>query len=158
MTDHFTNMDSLWLQMLSDRLRENPAMEDELGYVSLNLDEVFARLRSIAQNLQSLDERNQVLSSNRSYADGYAAAEAAMRRRSNVLVNPEGEDVHGASILDQINRRVAEGNLKKIALGERALEDKPHEFNAPVRRKPQAAKPKAAVPSVDLDLSFLGDL
>lgn len=143
MTNHFTNMDSLWLQMLADSY----TLGDE------DQGSIRNRLMVIAQNLQRMDELNQTLSNNRSYADGYAAAEAAMRRRSNVLVNPEGEDERGASLLAQINKRVAEGNLKRIALGERALEDKPHEFNARVRKAP--AKPK---PAIDLDLSFLGDL
>lgn len=137
----FTNIDALYLSQLADTFERDDAA-------------TCARLRRIAQNLQSLDERVQVLSNlPTDYAAGYAAAEAAMRRRSNILSNPEGEDAKGESILEQINRRVAEGNLKRIALGERALDDRPHEFNAP-RRK--AAK--SSVPPVDLDLSFLGDL
>lgn len=149
MSNHFTNMDSLWLQMLRGMVNTGEVMV--AGNEKAN--EIMTRLDAIAGNLQRMDEANQILSNNRTYEQGYAAAEAAMRRRSNILPNPEGEDEHGKSILEQINKRVAEGNLKKIALGERALEDKPHEFNARVR----TAKPKAK-PTIDLDLSFLGDL
>lgn len=136
-----TNLDALWLRQLSDEFARDDSS-------------VAARLLRIADNLQRLDEQNALLKQNQSFEAGVAAAEARMRARSNLLpANPEGEDAEGASLLDQINRRVAEGNVRRIAAGERALEDKPHLFNAPRRRQ---AKPKT--PTIDLDLDFLGDL
>ncbi len=142
----FTNMDSLWLVALADSF--SPNLEDEAP--------IHARLLAIAENIQGLDEKNQnLINATDGYAQGYAAAEAAMRRRSNILSNPEGEDATGKAILDQINRRVAENNVKRIPLGERALDDKPHEFNGPRKRAAPVSKP---LPKVDLDLDFLEDL
>jgi hypothetical protein len=142
----FTNIDSLYLVQLAD--------DFDVHYPDEAL--IANRLLAIAENLQSLDERNMALmTASGGYAQGVADAEARIRRRSNVLTNPEGEDAKGASILEQINRRVAEGNLKKIAMGERALDDAPDKFNAPRRKAP--AKPQA-VPDVSLDLDFLRDL
>lgn len=149
MHQRFTNMDAMWLAALADTADQLANHgESILAEADIN------RLRAIANNLQSLDERNQnLMNATGGYAQGVADAEARMRRRSNVLANPEGEDAMGKTILEQINRRVAEGNVKKIALGERALEDAPDKFNAPLR------KPKAkAVPKIELDLDFLGDL
>lgn len=142
----FTNLDAMWLAMHAEGF--DPASPEE--------NEIAARLLRIAENLQSLDERNAILvEATGGYEQGYAAAQAAMRRRSNVLVNPEGEDAEGATILAQINRKVAQGNVKRVPLGERALDDKPHEFNGP--RKPRE-KPIGAVPAIELDLGFLGEL
>lgn len=143
----FTNIDAMWLAQLAEGF--SPAQPDEAA--------IHARLLRIASNVQGLDERNQMLShtGDNTYAAGYAAAEARMRRRSNVLANPEGEDETGKSILDQINRRVAENNVKRYAVGERALEDKPHMFNGPMRRAPAKAK---ATPKIDLDLDFLNGI
>lgn len=146
MPRQFTNIDALYLISLADTFTGD---EDQ--------DAIASRLRTIAENIQSLDERNMnLIGATDGYAQGYAAAEAAMRRRSNILTNPEGEDERGKTILEQINRRVAEGNVKKIALGERALDDAPDKFNAPRRTAP--AKPKAAVPAINLDLDFLKEL
>lgn len=141
----FTNMDAMWLSAFADDLDSEWGVDNK---------EKSSRLRAIANNIQSLDERNQnLMNATGGYAQGVADAEARMRRRSNVLANPEGEDAMGKTILEQINRRVAEGNVKKIALGERALDDAPDKFNAPLR------KPKAKpVPKIELDLDFLGDL
>lgn len=139
MKDHFTNMDALWLSQLADSFRGEPEE---------------ARLRLIAQHLQSMDEKLCVLQANRTYDQGWADAHRSIMARSNIIAdNPAGEDAIGAQIIKQINSLEAQGKVKRIALGERALEDKPDKFNAPIRRP----KPKA-VPSVDLDLSFLGDL
>lgn len=154
MPDTFTNLDAMWLQQLADRTAQGDS-----SVVLAN--GVEARLRLIAQHLQSMDERLAVLQGNQSFAQGYAASEARMLARSNIVANPEGEDDTGRSILEQINRRVAEGNLKRVPLGERALDDKPDKFNAPFasrtgfKKQREAAKP---VPAIDLDLSFLGEL
>lgn len=136
-----TNLDALWLRQLSDEFARDDAS-------------VAARLLRIADNLQRLDEQNALLKQNQSFEAGVAAAEARMRARSNLLpANPSGEDVEGESLLAQINRRVAEGNVQRIDAGVRALDDKPHLFNAPRSRK-TAAK----TPAIDLDLDFLEDL
>lgn len=139
----FTNLDALWLANFADSF--SPGNPEE--------NHIHAQLLAIAGRLQRLDETNALLSQNTEYARGYAAAEAAMRRRSNILTNPEGEDAIGASILSDIERRVAEGRVRRIPQGERGLEDNPHLFNAPVRRKP-----KRAEPTLSLDLSSLDDL
>ena len=124
-------------------------------------DETVSRLLAIAGNLQRLDEANQILSNNRTYDQGVRDAEARMRRRSNVLSNPEGEDAKGAAILRQINAAA----VTRVPTGARALDDKPHEFNTRFTGKSgftpaKQAKAKAnkADPAVALDLSFLGDL
>lgn len=146
MPRQFTNIDSLFLvQLAGDFDIHNP---DEAAIAN--------RLCAIAENLQTLDERNMALiGATDGYAQGYAAAEARFRARSNILANPEGEDERGRAILDQINQRVAQNNVKRIPLGERALDDKPHEFNGPARKRPAATKP---LPAVDLDLDFLEGL
>ena len=144
----FTNMDSRALAQLAEDFQRDDSA-------------TAAMLLRIADNLQRLDEANQILSNNRTYEQGVADAEARMRRRSNVLENPDGEDDRGAAILRQIDQRVAEGNVKKLALGERALEDKPHMFNGPAPRKAKpAAKPTTSTlpTELKLDLTFLGDL
>jgi hypothetical protein len=135
---NLTNIDALWLASLAERFGDNG-------------DADASRLRAIANNLQGLDETNQNLSNARTYADGYATAELRMHRRSNILTNPDGEDTVGKAILAQIDQRVASGNVKRLALGERGLEDQPHTFNGPTRRK-------APAPTLSIDLSFLGDL
>lgn len=139
MPNSLTNMDALFLSQLAG----------DFDLTDPDQAAIASRLSAIAQNLQSLDEKVQALSND--YARGLRDAEARMFRRSNILTNPPGEDETGRSILAQINQRVAQGNVKRVPLGERALEDKPHEFNGP-RRK--AAKPS---PAIDLDLSFLRD-
>lgn len=148
MTRHgFTNIDSRDLCELSSRIGFATSAEQA------NADRT-ALLR-IAGNLQRLDEANQILSNNRTYEQGVADAEARMRRRSNILENPAGEDDTGRAILAQIDKRVAAGDVRKYELGERALDDKPDKFNAPLRRKPVPAK---ATPAIDLDLDFLSDM
>lgn len=148
MADHFTNLDALWLRQLADHL-------DAHGQ-GLVEDTGINRLRLIAQHLQSMDEKLAVLQGNRTYDQGWADAHRTILGRSNIVANnPEGEDAIGAAIIKQINTLEAQGRIKRVPLGERALEDQPHKFNAPLRRKPAPAKP---TPAVDLDLSFLGDL
>lgn len=141
----FTNLDSLWLAMHVDSFDRASPEENEIA----------ARLLRIAENLQRMDEQNAALVANNSFEQGYATAEARMRRRSNILANPEGEDAEGNAIIAQINQRVKAGGVRKVPLGERALDDKPHEFNGPRRAR---EKPIGAVPAVDLDLDFLGEL
>jgi hypothetical protein len=148
MTDHFTNMDAIWLSELAQGLEWG----DE---GALHNNAAIARLRAIASNLQSLDDRVVALQS-RTYEDGWAAAMATIYARSNVLPNPEGEDATGKAIMSQIDRLAAEGRVKRYALGERALDDQPHRFNAPVRRKPAPSKP--SIPDIDLDLDFLKEI
>lgn len=142
MAQVFTNMDALFLRMVA---------EGSEGQLDNN---TRSRLLVIAENLQSLDDRVAALqslpSTSGTYAEGYAAAEARMRARSNILSNPEGEDATGAAIIKQIDRLAAEGKVKRIALGERALDDKPDKFNAPYRK----AKATSSL-NIQLDLSDL---
>ena len=139
MVDNFTNLDALWLSQLADSLpREQAATQ--------------SRLRLIAQHLQSMDERIAVLQNNRTYEQGWADAQRQILGRSNI-VNPPEEDARGQEILALIDKRVAEGRVKRVPLGERALDDQPHVFNAPLRRKPTKA-----TPAISLDLSGLDEL
>jgi hypothetical protein len=162
MTDHFTNMDAIWLNELVDALGQEGTILASLKFMEFEgeegawfTSETEARLRTIARNLQSLDDRVVALQS-RTYEDGWAAAMATIYARSNVLPNPEGEDATGKAIMSQIDRLAAEGRVKRYALGERALDDQPHRFNAPVRRA--AKPPKASMPDIDLDLDFLKEI
>lgn len=136
--NNFTNLDALWLDQLAD-------------YHGGTDPNTANRLRLIAQHIQSLDERNQVLSNNQTYQSGYAAAMRELRARSNV--EPQSVDDGQTTIFDQIDKLAKAGKVKRVPFGTRALDDKPHEFNAPIRKKrEEAAKPSG------LDLSFLGDL
>lgn len=139
----FTNLDSMWLSAHAEGF--DPASPEE--------NAIRARLIRIAENIQRLDELNAALTNNQSYEQGYAAAEARMRRRSNILSNPAGEDEKGSAIIEQINKRVASGQVKKVPLGERALDDAPERFNAPRRQGATRAEPV-----IDLDLSALDNL
>lgn len=138
-----TNLDALWLL----------AHADAFDAASPEENAIKARLIAIATNLQRMDEANAILSANRTYLQGVADERARQHNRSNILSNPDGEDVTGAAILAQIERRMAEGGVKKVALGVRALEDKPHMFNAPIK-KPQAGAKAKAKPAADLDLNL----
>lgn len=139
----FTNLDAMWLSELAAGTTVKLALGDER----------LARLHLIAQHLQSMDEKLAILQNNRTYDQGWADAMRTVMGRSNIVAdNPVGEDAIGAAIIKQINTLEAQGKVKRIALGERALDDKPDKFNAPLRKTPKA------LPSVDLDLSFLGDL
>jgi len=146
--DHFTNLDALWLQSYVDgSFTPRSALEQA---------ECNARMLLIAQHLQSMEEKLVALQSNRTYDQGWADAHRTILGRSNIVANnPAGEDAIGAQIIKQINSLEAQGKIKRVPLGERALEDAPHKFNAPLRRKAEPAKP---VPAIDLDLSFLGEL
>lgn len=146
MNTPFTNLDALWLSHFADGLDLQP-----------DRNAAVARLRLIAQHIQSLDDKNAALASlqGKGYAEGVRDAEARMRQRSNVLSNPAGEDDTGAAIISQINRLEAEGRVKRAALGERTLDDKPHLFNGPLKR---GHKPVRSTEVLDLDLSSLDDL
>lgn len=145
MAQSYTNLDAMWLSTHAEGF--DPRSPEE--------NAIRARLLRIAGNLQRLDEQNQALASNNSYEQGYAAAEARMRRRSNILTNPEDEDAEGSAIISQINARVASGRVQKVPLGERALDDAPDKFNARKRAGSAKAKP---LPDIDLDLSVLDNL
>lgn len=140
--NNFTNLDARYLYDLVTDIED---------------DETQARLLRIAENLQRMDERNAILASKSSYADGIRDAELRMKRRSNILNNPEGESEAGSAIIDQIDRAVAQGKVRRIPYGERALEDKPDTFNGRKVRPPTQAA-KQPVPAITLDLDFLGDL
>lgn len=127
----FVNLDSMWLANLADDFRGDD-------------DEIAARLLRIAEHLQSLD--NRVAALGNGYEQGVRDATARMRARSNILSeNPEA-DAEGEAILEQLTSI----KVKHIPMGVRALDDRPHEFNAPVKKK--------AKPTIDLDLSFLEEL
>lgn len=106
-------------------------------------EEFTARLLRIADNIEKLDEANA-----RAYQLGITEGLAQHMARSNIVDEAEGK--RRPMTLEQA---IAGLPVKRIPMGERALEDKPDKFNAPVRRKP--AKP---VPKIDLDLSFLGEI
>lgn len=140
-----TNLDALWLRQLADRLREGDSLR--------HTNEVEARLRSIANNLQRLDEANAVLTQHRDFDAGYAEAMRQMLARSNVAQNPEGEDAVGERILEGIAAFEKSGRVKRVPAGKRALEDKPHQFNG---RRPKV--PSSQRPKIQLDLSILEDI
>lgn len=112
--------------------------------------EVAARLLLIAQHLQGLDDASAL-----QYQLGRRHMEAEIFARSNVLSNPEGEDEVGKRIIARIEALNATP-VRRIPLGVRALEDKPHQFNAPVRKAPKPVERDEV--QTKLDLSILIDL
>jgi len=113
--------------------------------------EVAARLLLCAQHLQGLDDAAHL-----QYQLGRRHMEAEIFARSNLLRNPEGEDEKGARIIARIEA-LNTTPVRRIPIGVRALDDKPHEFNGPVRK---AAKPveRKVETKTKLNLDLLIDI
>lgn len=145
MSSYFTNMDAIWLEDFAKLVRVSGTIS--IDGAPVDITAYASRLLAIADNLQGLD--NKALESatlfDQGYKEGYAASEARMRRRSNILTNPEGEDATGQAIIAQIDAH----SVTRVPLGQRTLEDRPHEFNAPIK-KPHMAKPLERKQQVDI--------